>query len=189
MDTNLNQLKDLDFILQKHKFRIDSCTDIDFSLITDANSGIMFTKNGNSFFTTDLTSTEVVGSNVEPGQSIPAKITRAMNGDIVLDAENGDIVLKGNNVKIHAVDALGGQIIIDSSKIIQMNSPIANYQGDKFNVAATNSIDLGGGSAAVHGEYSQENTTGTDEIKASFFGKILSAIKKFKNFFNSICGV
>lgn len=189
MNTISKELKDLDFVLQKHKFRIDSSTDIHFGLITDAGSGIMFTKNGASLFTTDLTSTEVVGLNVEPGQKIPAKIIRAMNGDIVLDAEDGNIILRGNNVQIHAVDALGGQIIIDSSKIIQMNSPIANYQGDKFNVAATNSIDLGGGSAAVHGEYSQENTTGTDEIKASFFGKILSAIKKFKNFFNSICGV
>lgn len=187
-----------DFILQKHKFRIDSSTPFgkslgpDFMLMTDAGSGIMFSSDGASFMMTSLYSVETVGVNYRPDPDSSAKSAKhikAYNGDIVLEANNGDIVLKGLNIRLHARDAFGGEIIIDSSKFIQMNAPISTIQGDNFTVSAANSVNLGGGSASVIGQFANEQTTGTDEIKASFFGKILSAIKRFKDFFNTICSV
>lgn len=185
------ELNDLDFILQKHKFRIDSTSDLYFSLVTDSNCGIIFTGDGKSYFVTDTTSTEVVGGKLDPvkDKGAPGKHIQAINGDIVLEAKNGNIVLRGKNIKIDALDSAGGQIVIDSSKIIQTNAPITRMQGDNITLAASNNVSVAGGTADLHGQMSHTNTTGTDIVKASFFGKILIAIEKFKDFFNSICAV
>jgi hypothetical protein len=189
MNTLSKELQDFNFVLQKHLFRIDSDSELHFSILTDNNCGIIFGSNGNSLFTTDGTSTEVVGRTIAPNSDIASKRICAINGDIVLDAKNGDIVLKGMNIRIEGVDGMGGEVTINSSKIVQITSPISNIQGDKFTVATTNSASIAGGYVETHGENSNENSTGTDFLQSSFFGKILSAIKKFKKFFESICGV
>ena len=184
-----DDLEQFNFVLQKHKFRIDSSSDLPFSLITDDNSGIIFTSEGNSFFTTDNTSTEVVGKNIPPDSDIPAKIIRAINGDIVLDANQGDIVLRGLNIRIESIDGLGGEITMNSSKTIQMNAPNMKLQSEgKVSITAANSLSVVGGSKESHGEITNEHTTGTDLLQSSFFGGILSALKKFKEFFSSLCG-
>jgi hypothetical protein len=188
MNTLSKELELFNFVLQKHKWRIDSDEDLQFSLITNSNCGIMFVSNGNSLFTTDATSTEVVGRIVEPNSNIPAKIIRAINGDIVLLAEQGDIVLKGRNIRIEGVDGLGGEVTINSSKIVQISAPIVNAQSDKCTITGTISASVVGGSTETHGVIANDHSTGTDILQASFFGQILSAIKRFKDFFNSICG-
>ena len=182
-------LKDINFVLQKHKWRIDSNDDILFSLITESNTGIKFYSTGDSIFTTDNTSSEVVGRNIPPNSDIPAKIIHALNGDIVLDARQGDIVLRGMNIRIEGTDGLGGEITINSSKTVQIGAPNIKLQSDgNITMTSASSISAGGGFTESHGEITNEQTTGTDFLQASFFGKILSAIKKFKEFFNSICG-
>lgn len=189
MNTLSKELEEINFVLQKHKFRIDSSSTILFSLTLENNCGIFFASNGNSYFTTDNTSTEVVGRKLPADSDIPAKIIRAENGDIVLDAIQGDIVLRGLNIRIEGIDGLGGEVTINSSKTIQIGSPNIKVQSDgNVTMTAASSMSNAGGFTESHGEITNEQTTGTDFIQASFFGKILSAIKKFKNFFNSICG-
>lgn len=177
------------FVLQKHKWRLDSDRDKLFSLLTEDNTGIQFFRNGDSLFITDKTSTEVVGKNIPPNSDIPAKIIHAVNGDIVLDAKQGDIVLRGLNIRIEGIDGLGGEVTINSSKTVQIGAPNVKVQSDgNVNMTAASSFSAAGGSLMSHGEYTNETTAGTDILQASFFGKILSAIKRFKDFFNSICG-
>lgn len=177
------------FLLQKHKWRLDSDGDILFSLVLNNNTGIKYFNNGDSLFITDNTSSEVVGLKLPPNSDIPAKIIHAANGDIVLDARQGDIVLRGMNIRIEGIDGLGGEVTINSSKTVQIGAPNVKVQSDgNISMTAASSFSAAGGSLMSHGEYTNETTAGTDFLKASFFGKILSAIQKFKDFFNSICG-
>jgi hypothetical protein len=189
MNTLSKELEEFNFVLQKHRFRIDSNSDILFSLLNEDNTGISFFRNGDSLFITNNTSTEVVGLKVPPNSDIPAKIIHAVNGDIVLDAKQGDIVLRGMNIRIEGVDGSGGEITINSSKTIQMDAPNVKVQSQgNITMSAASSFSAAGGSNMIHGEITNEQTTGTDFLQSSFFGKILSAIKRFKDFFNSICG-
>jgi hypothetical protein len=189
MNTLSKELEEFNFILQKHKWRIDSDNDILFSLITEHNTGIKFYNNGDSLFITDNTSSEVVGLKLPPNSDIPAKIIHAANGDIVLDAKQGDIVLRGMNIRIEGIDGLGGEVTINSSKTVQIGAPNVKVQSDGIiTMTAASTISTAAGSNEKHGEIANEDTTGTDFLQASFFGKILTAIKKFKAFFNSICG-
>ena len=183
----------IEYTQQKHKFRIDSSDKekIDFSVLTDAGAGLTFDSNGNTRFHTNNTSIEVVGRKIQKPSSdtcIPAKFIQAKGGDIILEAEQGDIYLRGRNIFIVAKDALGGEVVIDSNKIIQMNAPVVNTQAENVTTVASGTLNLGAGAITKNGEIINEDTTGTDEIKASFFGKILSGLKKFKKFFNSKCG-
>lgn len=183
--------KDFDFynfILQKHKFRIDSNKDVYFGLSTDEHDGIRFFSDGRVVFNCSNIFTEVVGRKVEPHSGIPAKIIRAENGDIVLEALNGDIVLRGANIRTEAVDALDGEITLNASRIVQLSAPTINGQGDNITLAASNVISTAGGTNEQYADVSTEQATGTDIFKTSFFGKILSAIKKFEEFFKSTCG-
>lgn len=182
-------LKDFEFILQKHKFRIDSNADVYFSLLMDNNCGIVFSETGNTIFSTDKTYTEVVGRDNPPNTGVPSKMIRAINGDIVLDARNGDIVLRGANIRVEGNDPEGGAVIISSTKNFQVNAPITNVQGTSVTIAGEMCAAVTGGYAEQHGEISNEHTKGTDFLKSSFFGKILTAITKFKEFFNSTCGI
>lgn len=180
--------EDICMILQKHRFRIDSLKEYPFSLVTDKAQGLMFKDDGSCAFYTGKGSVEVLGKNIERGSREPAKLIQAENGDILLEAKGGDIVLRGANIRIEGNDALGGQVVIDSNKTLQLNAPTINGQGDNINLSGASTVSVGGGTAVVHGEMSSESTTGTDIVKASIFGKILSAIKKFSEFFSSICG-
>jgi len=183
----------IEYTQQKHKFRIDSSDKekIDFSVLTDAGAGLTFESNGNTNFYTNNESREIVGRKIQKPSSdtcIPAKFIQAKGGDIVLEAEQGDIYLRGRNIFIVATDALGGEVVIDSNKIIQMNAPVVNTQADTATIAASATVNVTGGATISNGQIINENSTATDEIKASFFGKILAGLKKFKEFFNSKCG-
>jgi hypothetical protein len=179
-----------EFILQKHRFRLDSNPNVYFSLLMDNNCGIQFLNNGNVQLTADNGYIEVLGEKIKttPGACNPAKIIYAKNGDIILDALNGDIVLRGSNIHIESTDPSGGEIVIRSNKTVQIDSSNTNIQGDTLSVASTLSSAIAGGFKESHGEINNESTAGTDIIKSSYYGKILSAIKRLKDFFNSICG-
>ena len=185
-------LNDIAVILQKHQFRIDSDygDNTAFGLTTDYQQGFKFRVDGSCHLLAKWSS-EVVGNNLptNPNACNIAKSIRAENGDIVLNAINGDITLIGKNIRIIATDALGGQIVLDSTKIIQLTSPITNVQGDNIAMAASGELAMAGGTASMSSQISTELTQGTDEVKASFFGKILSGIRKFTKFFSSLCEV
>jgi hypothetical protein len=190
--TTSNEFDFYQFVLQKHKFRIDSGLNVKgekviFGLTLDNQQGITFLESGDSRFTVDKTSTETVGRKIAGYSHIPAKIIKAKNGDIVLDADHGDIILKGANIRIIANDGLGGEITINSSGIIQIDAATLKAQTTNSTIAATNQLNIAGGSLGNHGEIIVESSTASDFVNASFFGKILSTIKKFENFFKTNC--
>lgn len=176
-------------VIQKGYCRFDSNPEVPFSIITDNHQGIVFNRDGQSFFRTGTNSTEVVGQNIKFGSDEPAKIIRAENGNIVLSAPKGTVEIIAANIKLVSSNPLGGQIILDSTGIIQVTAPSTNVQGDNFSVAAAQGASIGGGTVATNGVIANDQTTATDEAKASFFGQILAGIKRFSNFFTSICGV
>ena len=77
---------------------------IDYSLTTKKGQGFIFYENGDLDIVADKTSKEVVG--VKPpdkggisNEKEPAKIIRAQNGSIILDAPNGEVVIKARNIR------------------------------------------------------------------------------------------
>lgn len=178
----------IEYVQQKANFRIDSNSKYDFSVIGDNGGGIRIGSNGNLEVLTYKTSMEVVGKDAEFKAKEPSKIIRAVHGDIVLDAESGDIVLKANNIIIESNDALGGQLIIKSNKSVQILSPSLKAQGENITLAASMSASIAGGSLEGTSQIGTDISTSTDVTKASFFGRILSSLKRFTEFFSSICG-
>lgn len=190
----INSIGDLtlDFILQKHQFRIDSKEDYPFSLNasnkTQSVGGFQFTEGGRAFIQTDESLVECVGRIIDPrSKSIPAKITRAENGDIVLWAVNGDIILDANSIQIRASDPNGGYIYLNATKLIQAYSPTISHEGEYCRITANGEVCIAGSSVNSHGEIAHDTTLATDEAKSSLLGKILSFIKTIKKFFNSTC--
>lgn len=175
-------------VIQKGCMRIDSNNNVPCSILTDSGQGIVFKSDGTCYFRTGTTSTEVVGQDIQFGNNIPAKFIHAENGNIVLSAPKGTVEIVAANIKLVSTNPLGGQIVIDSTGTIQITSPSTKVQGENFNVAMTQGASIGGGKMETNGVIANNQTTATDEVKASFFGQILSGIRRFSNFFNSLCG-
>ena len=178
-------------IQQKSTYRIEGGThstvsgNVEYGVTTNSDQGIVFYDTGNSDLCVNKTSKEVVGHYVEEG--IPAKIIYAKNGDVEIRAPRGQITLLAKSIRIVAED-VDGEITMNSAKTIQTNSPNFNVQGTNATIATTNKAQITSAFVQTHGENSVETSEGPDEQRTSFLGKILDAITRFKNFFNSICG-
>ena len=175
-------------VIQKGYLRIDSNNQIPFGLLTDSGQGVVFQADGKSFFRTGTTSNEILGQKIQFGSNIPAKFIHAENGNIVLNAPHGTVEINAANIKLTSTNPSGGQITIDSTGKIQITSPSTTVQGENITVAASQQASIAGGSTGINGEISTNVTTSTDTAKASFFGQILSNIRRFSNFFQSKCG-
>ena len=69
-----------------------------------------------------------------------------------------------------------------------MDAPIVGAQGTNITLAASQSSSIvGGGSVEVTASGQVTTSSGTDTDSSSLLGQILQAVKKFKEFFNSIC--
>jgi hypothetical protein len=135
----------------------------------------------------DKTSKEVCGRKIT-NENEPAKIIRAENGGIILSAPNGTVTIVAANIRFVAVDGGdGGEITFQASKIINQDSPTNNTQGTNITSAASQNASVTGSTANLSGNTQAEVQSGIDSDKSSVLGKILDAITKFKNFFNSIC--
>lgn len=188
---SLDYLKKIEKIIQLGRFRINSTDEYHFILTTDCGGGFCFDKNGNHKFTTYNSSTEYVGLNIKTYENAsppPAKRIHAYNGDIVLNAENGDIILSGRNIKIFATDAMGGQVVIDSSKLFNVSSPVTKVSGEYCDISSSGNFTSKAGTNTSHGEIIHETTSGTSALKSSLLGRILSIIEQVKKFFESPCG-
>lgn len=182
------------FLKQNNGFRVESGTDsakngkIDIAVTTDKGQGIIVYENGNSDFVVKGTSKEVLGYSINDDKS-PAKVIDALNGDIHLRAKNGTIILEAANIRIVGVDGIGGEITIQGSKIVSIEGPTITAQasGDAT-IAAAKEAHLTG-TAAANLNSSGKNTcnSGVDTDSSSIMGQILAGIKKFKEFWNSIC--
>lgn len=186
LKNSLEYLKNIEKNIQLGRFRIDSTSEVDFILQTDNNGIFAFSSNGNSFFTTSGCSTEIIGRNIK-NKGVPAKIIKAKRGDIWLIAEDGDIYLQAKNVKTFATDVEGGQIILDSTKTVSINSSIAKVNSEYCTITASSDLSTAGATNSSHAVISNENTTEAEESNGSIFSRILSAVKKFRTFFEPTC--
>ena len=159
--------------------------DIELGLSTPTKQGINMYKNGNCDFAINGTLKEVSGFNVKSGH---ARIIEAVNGDIHILAKNGTITLEARNIRLKGVDGIEGEITLQASKKVHIDSPTVGGQGTNITLAASQSSSIAGGASAEVTASGQVTTSsGTDADSSSFLGQILQAIKRFKNFFSSIC--
>ena len=150
---------------------------IDWEVLTDNAQGIKFCTDGAHFQLNYKTSYEMCGQDCTKGE--PAKIIRAKNGDIYLDAMNGDIYLKAANIRLQATDSIG-EVTIVAGKQIACSSGIHNVSATKVTISGSQDVAVTGTTVNSHGKLQNTQSQATDEKQASFLGQIMSAIKKFK---------
>ena len=170
------------FARQLPGFRIEAGTD-------SAKNGkidIIY-ENGNCDFTVDKTSKEVVGHKIADDKT-PAKVIDAVNGDIHLRALNGTIILEAKNIRIVGVDGSEGEVTIQGSKIVKMSAPNVEVQSSgAATIAAAQGVNIAGVYTDISASTQTTISSGVDAASSSLLGQVLSAIKKFKDFFKSIC--
>ena len=181
------------FARQLPGFRIEAGTDsakngkIDIACTTDKGQGIIIYENGNCDFTVDKTSKEVVGHKITDDKT-PAKVINAVNGDIHLRALNGTIILEAKNIRIIGVDGSEGEVTIQGSKIVKMSAPNVEVQSSgAATIAAAQGVNIAGAYTDISASTQTTISSGVDAASSSLLGQVLSAIKKFKDFFKSIC--
>jgi len=160
--------------------------DIELGLSTPTKQGINMYKNGNCDFAINGTLKEVSGFKVKNPEEF-ARIIDATNGSILIQALNGTITLKAKNIRLVGVDGTEGEITIQASKKILTNAPTVTTQGTNVTLAAAQNASVAGSTTTVHGATPPDISSGAETDNSSLMGQILDAIKRFKNFFNSIC--
>lgn len=152
---------------------------IDYSVITDNLQGFKYTEEGNKYDNCNKTSYELCGKEVSEGE--PAKIIKASNGDIIIDASAGDIILKGMNIRISAKDGVG-EVTLNSAKHISLNAPITSIKGTNTNIYGSNNVSVGGQAVDLAGGMQFSTGQLTDILQGSFLGQIIKVLDKFQSF-------
>ena len=160
--------------------------DIELGLSTPTKQGINMYKNGNCDFAINGTLKEVSGFKVKNPEEF-ARIIDAENGSILIQALNGTITLKAKNIRLVGIDGTEGEITLQASKQVHMEAPTVTGQGTNITLAASQSASIAGSSTDVTGHAQVTTSSGVDSDSSSVLGQILQAVKKFKEFFNSIC--
>lgn len=158
---------------------------IDWQVVTDNLQGIKFCTDGSHFQVCYGTSYEICGQDV--GKDEPAKVIRAKNGDIQIDAMNGDIILKGANIRLQATDAVG-EVTIVAGKQVATRAAVVSTHGTKVNIMGTSDVNVGGAAVETNAKVVNSQSQATDEKQASFLGQLMSAIKKFKELLECAAG-
>jgi hypothetical protein len=179
-------------IIQTDWYRLEYGTksfangDIELGLSTPTKQGINFYKNGNCDFAINGTLKEVSGLNGKKSEEF-SRIIDAANGSILIQALNGTITLKAKNIRLVGVDGTEGEITLQASKKIHTDAPTVSTQGTNVTIAASQSASVAGSTAEVTGSAQTTISSGAESDSSSLLGQILTAIKKFKKFFSSIC--
>ena len=139
----------------------------DWQVVTDNLQGIRFCTDGCHFQLCYGTSYELSGQDV--GKDEPAKIIRAKNGDIHIDAMNGDIILKGMNIRLQATDSMG-EVTVNAGKQIG-KSAVTSTHATQVNINGTQDVDSGGATVNGHAKIVNSQSQATDEKQASFLGQ------------------
>ena len=160
--------------------------DIELGLSTPTKQGINMYKNGNCDFAINGTLKEVSGFKVKNPEEF-ARIIDAENGSILIQALNGTITLKAKNIRLVGIDGTEGEITLQASKTVHMDAPTVGAQGTNITLAASQNASVAGSTTTVHGATPPDISSGAETDNSSIMGQILDAIKRFKNFFNSIC--
>jgi hypothetical protein len=160
--------------------------DIELGLSTPTKQGINMYKNGNCDFAINGTLKEVSGFKIKNSEEF-ARIIDADNGSILIQALNGTITLKAKNIRLVGVDGKEGEVTIQASKQVNMDAPTVSGQGTNISFAGANKTQIAGTSLDLATSTKASCASGLDTDSSSIMGKILKAIKDFKEFFASIC--
>lgn len=150
---------------------------IDYSVITDKTQGFQYSTDGTKFDLTNKTSYELCGEDCQPKE--PAKIIRAKNGDIIIEAMSGEIVLRGKNIRIEAIDGKG-EVTVTSTSQIALNSPIQSFKSTNSNSVSTNNHTVAGNVVEDTAGVVKSSSVATDATQGSFLGSLMKVIQKFK---------
>ena len=152
----------------------------DVSIITDNKQGFQYRTDGVKLDHCNAQSMEVCGNDTASGQ--PAKIIRAIRGNIQIEAIDGDIILIANNIRIQAKDG-SGEVTINSTKQIAFNSPLVNTKAGNLNTVASNSASTAGQTVDNTGNLQVTTAAAVDVIQGSFLSKLMGILTKFQAFF------
>ena len=152
----------------------------DLSIITDNGQGFQYRTDGVKLDHCNAQSYEECGKDVAAGQ--PAKIIRAIRGNIQIEALDGDIILIANNIRIQAKDG-SGEVTINSTKQIALNSPLVNTKAGNLNTVASNSASTAGQTVDNTGNLQVTTAAAVDVIQGSFLSKLMGILTKFQAFF------
>jgi hypothetical protein len=158
---------------------------VDFSIVTDLGQGFEYTQEGNKFDRCDKTSYELCGTDSQ--ETEPAKIIRAVNGNIHIEALNGEVVIKAKSIRLVAQDG-SGEVTITSAKHFAVNAPIQNFKGSMSNTVMSNSVSSGALSVDSRGEIQNSATSGSEDTEGSLLTQLLKISQKFKNWISKCTG-
>lgn len=158
---------------------------IDFCIFTDNGQGFEYTVEGNKFDRCDKTSYELCGSDVQ--ESEPAKVIRATNGNIHIEALNGEVVIKAKNIRLVAQDG-SGEVTITSAKHFSVNAPVQNFKGSISNNVMSNSASTGALAVDTRGEIQNSATSGSEDNEGSILTQLLKISQKFKDWISKCTG-
>ena len=173
-------------------FRVESGTStpelgkIDYAVTTDNNQGLILCQNGNLLIRNKASSLELCGTHLTD-DTTPAKTIDAANGDIHIRAKNGTIILEAANIRLVGVDGKDGEITLQASKQVNMSAPTVSAQGTNISLSGSQNTSVAGSTTDVTGHAQVTTSSGADSDSSSFLGQILQAIKKYIEFFSSIC--
>lgn len=156
---------------------------IDYSVTTDLNQGFMYTQDGMKFDQCQKTSYELSGEKCQEGE--PAKIIRAANGNIVIEALDGDVIIRANNIRLVAADG-SGEITLSSGKHIATNAPKVTIKGTNNDILATSTASVAGNFVDSVAGVAASGGTVTDATQGSFLGGLMKILQKFKKWLE--CG-
>jgi hypothetical protein len=79
-----------------------------------------------------------------------------------------------------------GEVTIQGSKIVKMSAPNVEVQSSgAATIAAAQAVNISGSTTDISANTQTTISSGIDAASSSILGKVITAIKKFKNFFNS----
>lgn len=158
---------------------------VDFAIFTDNGQGFEYTQEGVKFDKCNKTSYELCG--IDAGEKEPAKIIKASNGNIILDAPNGEIIIRAKNIRIVAQDG-SGEVTITSAKHFSVNAPLQNFKGTSSNTVMSNSASTGALAVDSRGEIQNSATSGSEDCEGSLLTQLLKISQKFKEWISKCTG-
>lgn len=159
---------------------------IDYAVFTDNGQGFEYTVEGNYYERCDKTSYELCGGEITDDKQ-PAKVIRASNGNINIEAPGGEVIIRAKSIRLIAQDGQG-EVTITSLKQFNVTSPVQTYKGAVSNAVLSNSFSVGAQAVDTTGNVQNTSSSGGDDTESSILNKLLKINDKFKTFLKACLG-
>jgi len=159
---------------------------VDYAVFTDSGQGFEYTVEGNYFQNCDKTSYELCGKEITDAAQ-PAKVIRASNGNINIEAPGGEVIIKAQSIRLVAEDG-SGEVTIQSNKQVAITAPVQNFKGSVSNQVMSNSASIGAQAVDTTGNIQNSQSSGADDTEGSILTKLLKINEKFNKFLKACLG-